>query len=328
MEANPPPPPRGNAEEPPQPSTSGIRQNRPPRFRNKKPYSKDKNTTQVKPTQPQSKLNYSEKPVPITLSTRVIKYFHPIHTGTAGIDHFSRIVYATYAARDRRLETAFPVELLAYVSSLALTYRIASLGSHFGYNLRSPTYFRALEEVSKALVLPEPIAKYIESVGSFQLSSGICLVPYVPTAAQLASNSDYLDLATTLEALPDFVRPARATHKVFISTAHVSRYMMGAAIGAKFNTLFRKVDWSIKEGSAAFIASYTPVDETLVGHAPQEMEQAMCQLGACYRLRNDSLRDTWIGSNADYRLVQDTPPFDETIFILDQVMNHMMSRHS
>jgi hypothetical protein len=321
-------------------SQQATRPARNPRFRNRKtPFAgnpttnKDHVDPKPRPNQPSGKINYSEKSVPATLSTRVLKYYHPIHTATTGIDSYARIIYNTYSFRDKRLETAFPVELLSYVSTLALQYRIYTIGATIGYALRKPSYYSKLESLSENLTLPEPIAKYIESIGPVQIATGICLVPHVPTEPQLIENADYANIEALVSGLPDYDAPvvpaARRVlrSKTFLSTPLVGRYMMGAVIGAKFNNLFRKVDLTSHNGSVVFISAYSESNGGLIGHSPQEMEAAQCQLGACYRLRNIDERISWLGTNDDYRLVQNTAPFDETIFIIDKVMNHMTARN-
>lgn len=274
---------------------------------------------------------YAEKNLPATLSTRVIRYYHPIHTSTSGIDTFSRYVYKTYAARDKRLENAFSQELLSYVSTLALTYKIYRLSNRLCYGLRKPSFYSELEEFSLALTLPEPIAKYIESVGKVLIPSGICLVPYAPTLSELSSHSGFLDLKTLVDG-PDTSRPTvgevSTRDKIFLCSLYVGNYMMGAAIGAKFGTLFRRIDWSIEEGSPSSVSAFSVESRTgkLIGYAPFEMDQVQCQLGACYRLRMIDARDSWLGHNLDFRLVHETDSFHEEIFIVDKIMNHMMGR--
>lgn len=292
--------------------------------RNKKPYSRSK---PQRFNQPSAKVAYAEKSLPATLSTRVIKYYHPIHTNTSGIDAFSKFVYQTYSARDKRLENAFSQELLSYVSTLALTYKIYRLSNRLCYGMRKPSFYSELEEFSTALTLPEPIAKYIESVGKVLIPSGICLVPYAPTEAELQSHTGFLHLRTLVEGQhpPEGVA---GDGKIFLSSLHVGNYMMGAAIGAKFGTLFRKVDWSIEEGTLSSVSAFSCESGTgkMIGYAPCEMDQVQCQLGACYRLREVTRRDQWIGDNQDYRLVHETDSFHENVFIVDKIMNHMMAR--
>lgn len=298
--------------------------------RNKKPYSRPK----PRFNQPSAKLAYAEKSLPATLSTRVIKYYHPIHTNTSGIDAFSKFVYQTYSARDKRLENAFSQELLSYVSTLALTYKIYRLSNRLCYGMRKPSFYSELEEFSTALTLPEPIAKYIESVGKVPIPSGICLVPYAPTESELTSHPGFPILRNLVEDIPaaadDPPEGAVITtdDKIFLSSQHVGNYMMGAAIGAKFGTLFRKVDWSIEDGTLSFVSAFTcePGTGKMIGYSPCEMDQVQCQLGACYRLRDVASRDTWIGMNQDYRLVHETDSFHENVFIVDKIMNHMMAR--
>lgn len=304
-------------------------------MRSKKPYFRAK----PRFNQPSAKVAYAEKPVPATLSTRVIKYYHPIYTVTSGIDSFSSFVYQTYAARDKRLENAFSQASLSYVSTLALTYKIYRLSNHLGYGMKKPSFYNELEEFSTNLVLPEPIAKYIEAVGTVPSPSGICLVPYAPTEAELASDPNFLDLQELLETEqpvqvgplvdPDVAGavPEAPRSKIFLSSLFVGNYMMGAAIGAKFGTLFRKVDWNMNEGKPSFVSAFS-VDRTgkLVGYSPYEMEQVQCQLGACYRLRCADTREQWLGYNTDYRLVHVTDSFHESVFMIDTVMNHMMAR--
>lgn len=325
----------------------------------KKPYDRKKQPRFNRPT---DKIPYQQKTIPATLATRVIKYYHPIHTSTAGIDTYCKFVYDTYSARDQRLQKAFTPGLLSYVSTLALTYRIYNTALTLCYNMRKPTFYNTLAEIATVLTLPEPIAKYIESVGSFLISSGICLVPHAPSAAEMLAHEDFLfleDLVDTPtgstssvadeqeEELPHrspvrsvrgnrgraaasrSTQPRRppAREKVFISSQHVGNYMMGAAAGLKFGALFRKVDYTKTEGNASFISAFTELDDNrLVGYSPMAIEQTLCQLGACYRFRHIEERNEWLGQNDDYRCVHETDSFLETPFIIDKVLNHMASR--
>jgi len=115
-----------------------------------------------------------------------------------------------------------------------------------------------------------------------------------------------------------------------ISARAVCKYMMGASIGAKFGTLFRKVNFS-EEGNILFACAYSSVTQDatrsrIKAHSPTTVEQLQAQLGACYRLRDIDERTHWLGNNDDYRLVQETVEFFEDVFIVDKIMNHMLAR--
>lgn len=323
----------------------------------KKPYDRNK---QPRFNRPSDKNPYLQKTIPATLATSVIKYFHPIHTSTAGIDTFSKLIYEIYSARDQRLEKAFTPGLLSYISTLALTYRIYNTAITLGYNLRKPSFYSDLNEIAPALSLPEPIAKYVESVGSFLIASGICLVPHAPSAAELAAHVDFLYMEDLIEEetgsassvseerrevpphrSPDRsargnrrrarvsrpTQPPPAREKVFIDIDLVGTYMKQAAAGLKFGTLFRKVDYTKTEGNASFISAFTELGRhRLNGYSPMAIEQTLCQLGACYRFRHMDERTQWLGSNDDYRCVQETGSFIEISFITDKVVGHMTPR--
>lgn len=242
-----------------------------------------------------AKLGYQAKAVPNSISTRPTKLYYQLHTSTNYIPTIVDLVYNQIVRRDAKMSNQFNNHTLRYVTSLAMHFRLAKLSSKLGYSVNFIDLLR-LEQAATPLLLPEPLCKMVECLGSVKDDNGATYVPYVPTPTELKDSGFYTNLA---EMLTNALKDTSFTAGIdkLINYPLIIDYNNATSRGFKAGILFRRVDFDRLEGTPEFLSAYTrdKSSGTLSAHTQVPTPESTAQLGASYRFRSLKAIDKWLG---------------------------------
>lgn len=251
---------------------------------------------------------------PKTQSLMIVprKRYFPVHVSNRGCESLCRDVYRVIQGKDFRLAQNITQHQLAYVTCIAFCNRLVQTAVTHGYAI--PLDASRLKQVATGIQLPTVLAKYIESVGIMELSSGASVAPFAAHYEQLVQLPTMLDPADILRFAGRQVPPGAWA----LDIDWIVDYNDATTRASRSGMNFRTVNNSTYVGTSEMLVSYLQLpDEMLLPKAPQQMTEAEAQLGAAYRYRDWNLRNQW-GENVE--LLHDTftaIPFDSRILVSD-----------
>lgn len=140
------------------------------------------------------------------------------------------------------------------------------------------------------------LATYVESIGSFVLSSGATVVPfvndYVPWVKNNVTMVDPMDFLTEEEI-------AECAGEWPLHATTIVKYNGATTRAARSGMKFRVVNNTDLTGRVEMVVSYLKLKDMLLPKAPQTMSEAEAQLGVCYRFRDYSEKDIWAGTHKE-----------------------------
>jgi hypothetical protein len=203
----------------------------------------------------------------------------------------------------------FTRELLAYATCVATLYRLFRVSTESGYSYELHQ-LSDLKQMAEATILPEPLAKFIESIGSVTHEHSV----YVPHIR----NFQYYRrmLCTARLHIPDDFKSDRPDDHYIDHEAFIG-YLESTGRGYKSGVRMRKVAPTL-DGTAEFLAAYRGEVDEATAYYPSMGVESLAQLGAAYRLRNVENRDVWFGhrDSITYNFISDT--YDQAL-LLSQV---------
>lgn len=236
----------------------------------------------------------------------------PIFTSNTGCETLSRQVFQTIRAKDFRLAQNLDHHQLAYVTTIAYLNRVVQCSLKHGYAF--PESASRLKQVATGIQLPTVLAKYIESIGSFETLSGCTVVPHCVPYNQLQDSRLMIDPAEILEAANREVPPGDWA----LDVEWIVSYNDATTRAGRSGMNFRAVDNTTLVGTSEMLVSYTVLNDMLLPKAPQVMSEAEAQLGAAYRFRDYHDRINWPGENQELLFDAFTAiPFDPRVLISD-----------
>lgn len=203
------------------------------------------------------------------------------------------------SARDHRLGQAITLPHLQYVTCIAFCNRIVQCATTFGYAF--PANASRLNQVASSIRLPSVLAHYIESIGSFTMSSGVSVVPYVTDYSQLFPIGT--DLMVDPAGLVGYER--RDNDEIHrnewpLDIDIIVAYNNATTRASHTGMLFRNIDNDDLQGRAEMIVSYVRIGVTLLlPRTPQIITESEAQLGAAYLFRDYTNLPRWFGTNKE-----------------------------
>lgn len=311
-----------------QPSQQGKR---------KVPFKGKVNNKRSRFTGPEHPVSYQQSSLPKTLSTTPIIAPHRIHTSTVGLLSFATLVHKVLVNRDSKLNNTFALNSFIYCSTLATLYRLYSLGELIGYHFDTPSCYSTLKQLARAIVLPEPICRYIESIGKVDTLTGVSVVPFIPSLKEMIVGSDFINLADVLalakgdaSELSEYMENGVYNFPedldwddVFSSLLNsdvVTDYISGTQRGYKANVHFRVCDFTVITGKPEFLVSYEDHGKTRHAFAPYVMEDNLVQIGATFGFRNETKRSHWFGDNSCIPAIHQARNFIYDVFVVSNIM--------
>lgn len=236
----------------------------------------------------------------------------PVFTSNKGCENLSRQVYQTIRAKDFRLAQNLDVDQLAYVTTIAFYNRVVQCALKHGYAF--PDSSSRLKQVATGIQLPAVLAKYIESIGSFETLSGCTVVPHCVPYNQFRDCRLMINPEEILEAAHRPVPPGDWA----LDVEWIVSYNDATTRAARSGMNFRAVDNSTLIGTPEMLVSYVNITDMLLPKAPQVMSEAEAQLGAAYQFRDYHQRVNWPGENHELLFDAFTAiPFDPRVLISD-----------
>lgn len=274
--------------------------------------AKPKRFTKPNPNTRRGGAAYTKTPTISSLSIVPRRSVFPIFTSNAGCDYLTQLVYLVMSSKDHRLAQTLSVHQLAYVTTLAFLNRVVQCSIHYGTAFSASAGY--LKQVTEAIQLPNVLAKYIESVGSFDLLSGVTVVPLLVPPHHLANTRLMICPSNILRHAGRQVPPDEWS----LDINWITEYNAATTRAGKSGMNFRSVNNTTLVGSSEMLVSYKRVDDMLIPKAPQLMSSAEAQLGAAYRFRDYTQKDQWIGENCELLFDAFTAiPFEPRVLITD-----------
>jgi hypothetical protein len=325
-------------------SSSEVKSNKPQPnkqpHKRKPPFKGKQDNKRPRYTGPEHPVAFNQQQLSKTLSTTPVIAPHRIQTSTIGLYSLATLVHKVLISRDSKLNNSFSLDSLVYCSTLATIYRLYQVGEDIGYHFDTPHSYSTLKQLALAIVLPEPICRYIESIGKVDTLTGVSVVPYIPTMKELLTSSDHLDLAEyaarvtkDISVLRQYVKDGEPEYPddldwddIFSISLHSSAvidYISGTQRGYKANVLFRKCDFSVTTGKPEFLVSYKSMGIHRTGFAPYEMEDNLVQIGATFGFRNEDKRSQWQGDNACIPALHQARNFIYEVYVVSNIMSQL-----
>jgi len=280
----------------------------------KRPFPTKSNPNNKRPrfTKPGSNPAFLKSNAPSSLMTTPRQNIYEINIATKYFLDTVEITYSVMSDRDYRLDKQLTLADLQYVSLCALLYRVHAVRSLSGkFCVQS---FGKLKECVENLVLPDFIAKAIESIGIVALPNGTCVLPKELTNTSVKEASYHVHPYTLivegdrhppgtglygdLSARQSTALTVTDTSLYYDKAACTwifTRYMSRIARGIKTGVLFRKVDFTKVEGTVEYTVMRKVVENlTCVGLATHSIPDSQAKLGAIYGFRNDADHPTWV----------------------------------
>lgn len=153
-----------------------------------------------------------------------------------------------------------------------------------------------LREVAKGIQLPTILAQYVESVGKVQLASGVTCVPFVADYQELFPEGYPLQLDPNFFLEQPFAPRPRGFP---LGVEEILMYNNATTRGARSGMKFRCIDNSDLTGRNEMLVSYTDIGDQSIPKCPQVITESEAQLGVCYRFRDYTTLDQWLGGNKE-----------------------------
>lgn len=212
----------------------------------------------------------------------------PVWIENIGIVSVSNAIFKSLKGRDYKMGEFVTVELLTYVTVLSWWNRIVQCGLEYGYNINSPD-ISILKQATRGIYLPNISRRYVDSIGSYKLTSGAEIVPHVPDIM-----GSFPNILTPGDVLRQAGRPVPpgpwSIDYEWIQTWNTktlrsTRYALGFALGTQ-----------TFEGRAEFSCSYEHAENgRIVPYAPLAIPEDELDLGAAFMYRNHEAREDWRG---------------------------------
>lgn len=235
-----------------------------------------------------------EKPT-TSLSIVPRKSYFPIFVSNFGCRDLASDCYRIIQAKDFRLANNITSPQLQYVTAISLLNRMVQCSIHYGYAF--PLQASRLKQVASGIQLPSVLATYVEAIGSFVLTSGATVVPYVNDFTPLIIQALDVQFDPTGLLEPGVV----AEHEAWpIHVDTIVTYNEATTRASRSGMNFRIVNNNDFTGRAEMLVSYQHIGaDMLLPKAPQQMSEAEAQLGVCYRFRDYTQREAWLGEHKE-----------------------------
>jgi len=177
---------------------------------------------------------------------------------------------------DVQLGQVMPVQKFQYVVLLQLMARIMRVRWMTGID--TVNYDATLVEAMRHTLVPTPVARYIESVGTVTLAAGHTVIPEAINAGFFKRT-----IAELFTMIGEVVTDHPYGYCASWLTAYCDRISRFSQTGMKF--VAPQMD--ITAGREEFLVSYVEdvILQTLTPHSPQQMSQSTAEMGALYRYR-------------------------------------------
>jgi len=221
----------------------------------------------------------------------------PIFCSNIGTARLASIIFRLLTSRDAKLQQSITLLQCEYVTTMAFLNRLVILGTDLGYTLGIDGASR-LKECAKGIWLPQLLAKYIESLGSYTLASGVTVVPWVSDYETMFPNGNSPVMRGPASILEDAGRVVPLSPWA-IDTEWIINWNMSMTRASRQGLKFQQISTTVTEGRAEMVCSYCEQGDQgaifTVPYAPQTISTAEAQLGAAYQFRNIAETEDWPG---------------------------------
>jgi len=241
------------------------------------------------------KSEFIKQPETTLQTTYLLLSYFELATSFYGVRHVATSFYNVLRARDRKLTDLFSVDEFYYVILLSVYYRCATIA-----NKAKGTLIFGMSDLKTAtenLLLPDVIAKYIETYGMVKKSDGVTVYPYFRDIDNF-DNAGFVNPGFVLDRINEQreamnLQPYNRRGEWSISSELIVKYMTAVSRALKNAIELRTVTYSETEGRMEFLAVYETSDNGYLRcKALDKIDLAACQLGSAYRFHHpDFIRD-------------------------------------
>lgn len=286
-------------------------------------YSPIKSQKQKAPaTKISTSVTFEKKSTPLGMMSSSRKTLYPVYSSNLGLDSVVESVYNSMTARDHRLAHRISLNMMKYITSCAWLNRVTQCAIHYGYAY--PIGVSDLKKATAGIILPEMLAKYIESFGLYQGLNGLKIVPhcwndfagFFGYGPNIMVNPDvYLEL----DHRPI---PPNLWH---LDNEWIVAYNEAISRAAQRGFSFRRVTQDVYQGSSAMVSSFSIENDYIVAWSTETTIDAELRLSGCFKYRRSDLQDAWPGENshliyAEFRTMAYDPRIELSDLILDQIV--------
>lgn len=285
-------------------SPNVLTQNQPARFPSKRNFPSSSRTKSTGPKKPRftgpvtgrrGAASYQKQSEPNSIMAVSRLSYFPVYTSNLGCRSLTELVYQVIRSKDYRLAQNFTQLQLEYVTTVSFCNRVVQTARTYGYAF--PFGASRLKEVASGIRLPAILASYIESIGSFELTSGAIIVPFAASYEDLfPDGSDMMidPAAVLLQAgrpIPD--------GPWALDVEWILAYNAATTRGSRSGMQFRIIDNSGFVGDNKMMVSWMGenINPEITPFAPEKITKSELSLGACYRFRQYDRIRAWFGTN-------------------------------
>lgn len=240
--------------------------------------------------------SYSKQNDITTLSSTPTLPFFPVYVSNLGCRTLAELVLACIRGRDYRIATAIPLLQLVYVTIIAYCNRVVQVSTESGY--AKPSFASRLKSVAKGIMLPDVLAKYIETIGLVTCANGIVIAPWAANYEEMFPDGTdmMIDPATILQEADRPIPPGDWC----IDVAWILAYNASTSRGARTGMKFRVVEDNSFVGDVKMLVSWTneaPFIGEVTPYCPERISRAEMALGAAYQFRCYTDIRAWFGTH-------------------------------
>lgn len=257
--------------------------------------------------------------VPRSINCVPIVPHFPVFCSNKGCQLVATVVWNSLNSSINRFKVT--LEDMIYITQLSWLNRIVqtNISTSTKVDFRGASL---LKQAVRSILLPEPIASYIEAFGSVTMLSGISVVPH------FTGYSDWFELdaqgVPEAKGIWDSMGVLTPGDDWPIDYGKISDYTNCITRAQLKGMQLRLVDDSTCAGKPTMLCSYVSVRypaNAVMGMAPQVLAQAECDLGAAYKIRDWDQKDDWPG---EYSYVL-YPTFSSDSVIPEQLLTKLVS---
>lgn len=286
---------------------------------NNKPFSKRPRFNQKPGQNRRGGAAYNKTAINPTTLIRPRRSVFPVFVSDEGCTEITRVIYSIVTCKDRHMGAQVPLILMQYVAHMVFYARLLYVGSTLGYYIDREANW--LKNNCKSILLPEILAKYIETLGYVDTPNGHRIVPFIPDWERYKESihsERILQLYTELQRPfigdehPDELNiPAWA-----LDTIAIMRYNTNSSRALRLGPGFRTVNFENPEGRKELLVSTKAHPDGLIPCASFAITQPEAITGATHRWRRLEDRGDWLP--AENHLLE--PDFEDSVVMPDVVV--------
>lgn len=221
-----------------------------------------------------------------------------MYVGNSGVTLLASTCADILATRDHRLETTMASYKIEYILTLSYALRLLTVASKARYLLA--VRFSELKQVMEDILLPDFLAKYIESIGVLKLANGASIAPIAGDYDTIFPAAHPRQIAPhSILARHGIARPENAW-SIYYPWIH--EYNQACARAVKTGLSFRSIR-SESEGRVEMAVSYYDVGDRRTSYIPEVCSETAAELGAIYAFRRYGDTANWLQDDDNNRLL-------------------------